>query len=270
MDENNNGSSFMSRILPPLNPSNTPSSPTGNSVPIPTELPAYKDKQPEQMSIHGAVISEKIDVESDPSFTYDGYQVVRGEFFAHRREPSITIFDYKLYVNAACLRKAATTDFVQALVNQDQRKLVIRPCSEDVKDSFCWCNAKRTPKHISCDLLIIMIAELMQWNIKHQYKIIGKQIESQGEYVFVFDLTSTQVFQRQTSHNPNGADKQRVSRTPVFPEAWKGQFGLPVEEHRKSLQINIFDGYAVFGVKDEKYHREDTLPDTHEEGVQHE
>mgnify|MGYP006974619655 CR=1 FL=1 len=29
------------------------------------------------------------------------------------------------------------------------------------------------------------------------------------------------------------------------------QFGLPVDEHRKSIQINIFDGYTVFTVPDE-------------------
>ena len=41
--------------------------------------------------------------------------------------------------------------------------------------------------------------------------------------------------------------KVKTSRTPTYPEEWKNQFGLPVEEHQKSLQINIFDGYAVFG-----------------------
>ena len=36
-----------------------------------------------------------------------------------------------------------------------------------------------------------------------------------------------------------------MSRTPVFPAEWQDQFGVPFEEHRKSLQINIFDNYAV-------------------------
>ena len=37
---------------------------------------------------------------------------------------------------------------------------------------------------------------------------------------------------------------------PVFPQEWQNQFGLPFEEHRKSLQVNIFDGYAVYGFKE--------------------
>jgi len=39
-------------------------------------------------------------------------------------------------------------------------------------------------------------------------------------------------------------------RKPVFPAEWQDQFGLPYNEHRQSMQINIFDGYAVFAVKE--------------------
>ena len=45
-------------------------------------------------------------------------------------------------------------------------------------------------------------------------------------------------------------EKPKTSRTPVFPAEWQNQFGLPVEEHRKQLQVNIFDGYTVFSVQD--------------------
>ena len=38
-------------------------------------------------------------------FSYDGYQVVRGEFFAHLFEPSITFNNNRVYLNMACIRK---------------------------------------------------------------------------------------------------------------------------------------------------------------------
>ena len=44
--------------------------------------------------------------------------------------------------------------------------------------------------------------------------------------------------------------KPKTSRTPVFPAEWQNQFGLPVEEHRRMLQVNIFEGYTIFGIKD--------------------
>ena len=50
----------------------------------------------------------------------------------------------------------------------------------------------------------------------------------------------------------DGEEKWRTSRKPVFPDDWKDQFGLPVEENQKVFQINIFDGYAVFGLKNKE------------------
>lgn len=59
-------------------------------------------------------------------------------------------------------------------------------------------------------------------------------------------MTATEVYQRTSKEG----EKAKTSRTPVFPAEWQNQFGLPVEEHRKSLQVNIFDGYTVFSVQD--------------------
>ena len=89
-----------------------------------------------------------IPVTEDDAFSYDGYQVVRGEFFAHTYEPSFTFNSSKVSVNTACIKKLPDTDFVQILVNPDEKKLAVRPCQEDEKDSFRWCSAtaKRSPR----------------------------------------------------------------------------------------------------------------------------
>ena len=71
-------------------------------------------------------------------------------------------------------------------------------------------------------------------------------IRSNDEYLIVFDLTSTEVYKRTITED----QKVKTSKIPVFPQEWQNQFGLPFEEHRKSLQVNIFDGYAVYGFKD--------------------
>ena len=58
----------------------------------------------------------------EEEFSYDGYQVVRGEFFAHLFEPSVTFKDAKVSVNAACLNKLPDVTFVQFLVNPNEKK----------------------------------------------------------------------------------------------------------------------------------------------------
>jgi hypothetical protein len=184
----------------------------------------------------------------DDSFSYDGYQVVRGEFFAHVREPSVTFNNHKLSLNTACLKRLPSVDYVQILVNQNEQKLVVRPSGEDEKDSFIWCTMgeKRKPKQVTCRVFFAMIVDLMGWNPDYRYKLLGKLIRSGDEYLFTFDLTSAKIFQRIMVDG----EKPKSSRAPVFPVEWKNQFGLPVEEHRKRLQVNIFKGYAVFSVKD--------------------
>ena len=94
-----------------------------------------------------------------------------------------------------------------------------------------------------------MIFDLMQWNPEYRYKLLGKLIRSNDEYLFIFDLKASEMYERKIEE---GSEKPKTSRTPIFPEEWKNQFGLPVEEHRKQLQINLFEGYAVFGLDDNK------------------
>lgn len=89
---------------------------------------------------------------------------------------------------------------------------------------------------------------LMDWNPNYRYKILGKLIRSGNEILFIFDLTSPEIFPRTLKDNGTAT----TARTPSYPEEWKNQFGIPVEEHQKSMQVNIFEGYAVFDIQEKK------------------
>lgn len=188
-------------------------------------------------------------IELRNAFDFDGYQVVRREFFAHTFEPSITFNDYKVYVNMACLNKFPHADSVQLLINRESRILALRPCAESERDAFAWCNisgGRRRPRQVTGKFFSAKLFELMNWNLDYRYKLLGKVIHANGEYLIAFDLNATEVYQRISKDGK----RSKASRIPVFPAGWKDQFGLPYHEHQKSLQINIFDGYAVYGIKD--------------------
>lgn len=189
----------------------------------------------------------EMEIIDDDSFSFDGFQVVRGEFFAHTYEPSLTFADCKVYVNTACIRKLPEFSFVQMLVNPHQKKLAVRPCKEDEKDSFRWCSAtaKRSPKQITCKIFFAKVFTLMGWDPNDRYKLLGKLIRSKKELIFVFDLTSPEVYKRSVDES----GKVKTSRTPNYPSNWQNQFGLPVTEHQGSLIVNIFKDSAVFGLE---------------------
>lgn len=204
-----------------------------------------KSKKTDLPEEAGLVADDVPDLISDFPFDYEGYQVVRGEFFSHLSEPALSFSFNKIYVNQACLRKLPGVDYVQILVNTDEKKLVIRPAEEDEKDAFLWINRKRKPKQITCRVFYAKIISLLGWNSDYRYKLLGKLIRSGEERLLVFDLTATEIFVRLVKED----GKYKSSRRPVFPAEWENQFGLPVEEHRKQLQINIFNGYTVFGIQ---------------------
>lgn len=191
--------------------------------------------------------NEVLEINCD--FNYDGYQVVRREFFAHINEPSVTFNNYKFYVNTACLNRFQQVDYVQVLVNQENRILAIRPCRAEDRDACAWCTSgsgRRKPKQITCKIFFAKVFSLMGWNLDYRYKLLGRVIHAKEEWLIVFDLTATEVYQRVQKDG----QKPRSSRTPVFPEGWKTQFGLPFREHQKAMHVDIFEGYAVYGLRD--------------------
>ena len=198
-------------------------------------------------------INEKVrgqlEIIEDDSFSFEDFQVVRGEFFAHVFEPSITLSDSKVYVNTACVKKLPETEYIQLLINKEKKKLVVRPCAEDERDSFRWCSAtaKRTPKQVTCRPFFAMICEEMGWDPNYRYKFLGKMIRSRGESIFLFDLTAPEIYLREISDE----GKVKNSRKPSYPEQWKNQFGIPVSQHAIQTKLNVFDGYTVITIADD-------------------
>ena len=188
------------------------------------------------------------DIRTEKEFSYSGFQVVHGAFFAHLFEPSVTFKDDKVAVNAACIRKLPTVEFVQFLVHPEKKLLAVKPCLEDDRDSFRWCSngggkpSKRKPKAITCHVFYAKVMKLMGWNSNYRYKILGKLICSPKDKVFVFDLTASEAYKRRQK------DEQNPDNRPRYSESWQDQFGVPVEEHDDSYQLGIFDDSVVFRI----------------------
>ena len=153
---------------------------------------------------------EIIDMGDD--FDFEGFQVVRREFFAHLTEPAVTFNNCRFYVNSACLNKFPDTDYVQVLVNRSTKILALRPCQENARDSFAWCSAtkgKRKPKQTTCKLFFAKIVSMMEWNPDYRYKLLGKLIHANGQYMIAFDLTATEVYQRTFPKAPSRGLRER-------------------------------------------------------------
>ena len=181
----------------------------------------------------------------------DEYEVTRPEFLAQTREPSFIFNDGKISVNTACVRRLPDVEYVQLLINRKKQKLAVRVSREEDIFSIPWAktkDGKRFPRQITGRMFFMKVCDMMEWNPEYRYKIVGKLVKANDELLFLFDLKSRQIFDRTVGED----GKRKASRKPVFPEEWKNQFGIPFSEHKKALQISLFDGYTVFSVKDKK------------------
>lgn len=198
------------------------------------------------------VVSDE-EIEKAPASIFNGFQIVRSEFFSQLREPAITFSQGKIGVNSACIKKLPKVDYAQILVNREKKMLAIRPCQESDIFSFQWCSyrakdGKRQPRQVTGRMFFLKICTLMGWNLDYRYKILGKLIRANNEYLFIFNLQAAQTFVREEAAE---GEKPKLSRTPTFPEKWQNAFGIPFEDHQKALQINMFQGFAVYSIKDD-------------------
>ena len=136
-------------------------------------------------------------LELQENFTYDGYQVVRRELFAHLREPSVVIRRDSITFNTACIAGMEDAVYIQILVNPDTKKMVVRKCDENDKDALRWCIAKtdkRKSRKVTSKIFSAKMYELMGWNTACRYKILGHKIVYEDEMLYIFDLLETEIF----------------------------------------------------------------------------
>ena len=225
----------------------------------PAEKPSREKKpnqqeQPEEAPQQGTENEAEEDDDDDEIDEIDlkGFQVVRREFFAHTRVPAIAFSDGKVSVNTACVRIMPEVEYVQILIKRETRQLAINPCEEKDLYAFQWSktkDGKRFPKQITGRLFFLKLCDLMGWNPEHRYKILGRIHSSNGRLLFVFDLASCETYERSPKDNDG---KRKTSRVPIFPLEWKDQFGIPFEEQHKALQVNMFEGFTLFSLKEAK------------------
>lgn len=193
--------------------------------------------------------AERIALEA--AFSYDGYQVARREFFSHKYDPTLTFKGNSITFNNACISSLDGVVYIQVLVNPDEKKLVIRPCSEGARDAIRWCvtkTEKRKSRQITCNLFAAKMYTLMNWERLYYYKLQGTRINYEGQEIYIFDLTSQEPYPPSVRNNDD-PNARRKPRTAVYPADWMDSFGLNVQAHDASTRLDLMQGYGLEDMK---------------------
>ena len=213
---------------------------------------------------------EQRTAELEQSFSYDGYQIVRKELFAHLRDPAITIRKDSVTFNTACIEGLEDVVYIHMMFNRELKRIVVEGCDENDKDALRWCIAKpdkrKSRKMVGRPFSELVYRE-MGWDENCRYKILGYRIQFEGKTLYVFDLTVPEIFHERKSRKKNEQASQEVAETPnedaqnnnpaetevntrkgYYPDDVANTFGVPVEQHRADTEIQQMDGYISVGI----------------------
>ena len=213
---------------------------------------------------------EQRTAELEQSFSYDGYQIVRKELFAHLRDPAITIRKDSVTFNTACIEGLEDVVYIHMMFNRELKRIVVEGCDENDKDALRWCIAKpdkrKSRKMVGRPFSELVYRE-MGWDENCRYKILGYRIQFEGKTLYVFDLTVPEIFHERKSRKKNEQASQEVAEMPnedaqkndatetevntrkgYYPDDVAKTFGVPVEQHRADTEIQQMDGYISVGI----------------------
>ena len=151
--------------------------------------------------------------ELQSTFSYDGYQVVRKELFAHLHDPAIVIRKDSITFNTACITGLEDVVYIHVMFNNDLKRIVVRGCDENDKDALRWCIAKpdkRKSRKMSCKPFAELVYKEMDWDSECRYKVLGYRITFEGETLYVFDLLVPEIF-----HERQSRKKETVAEQPT-------------------------------------------------------
>ena len=175
------------------------------------------------------------------------FQHIVDGFFAQTKEPALTISGKTVTVNAAAVRLFPTVDYMEILINTEDKKVAFEPCTELNIRGYKWAREKDGKRYSTTRTglpFVLCICQIMNWDPNKRYKIRGKKVLSEkGEEVLVFDLHAKQEFEK-----PAPGEKGKNRSTILT--GWNGVFGPMYNESESNLQIDTFDGYAFFSIKD--------------------
>ena len=207
--------------------------------PLSMQMPVQRPQQP-TLSREEQMEARRLAEES--SFSYAGYQVVRREFISHRFDPAMTVRVNSVTFNNACIKALENATYVQFLINPTEKKLLVRRCDSGARDAIRWCVVKdeaRKSRQITCKPFAERLFAMMGWEPEYRYRFQGMRIRYFEDEMYLFDLSSDERFAPQKKDETG----KRIVSAPLLPENWNGSYGMSVEEHDMSTQVNFLDGY---------------------------
>ena len=186
------------------------------------------------------------------------YRMPPRTHFAMLKTPAVSIKYGRMTFNMAAIRLFEGTVNILPMVHEGKHRLAAVPCSEEESASVEWSRknkqGKWVNKEIRSEQFVGSIFELMGWDPKCRYKVLGRLVNSDRGIILVFDLDERICFEKgkETYTNPaTGEVKQRQVKH--YPEYYDDHIGKPYNDYEAERKLNQFENTGSYsdGAADE-------------------
>lgn len=183
-------------------------------------------------------------------FDFDGFEIVRREFFSKVNCPAVTLKYGSVNFNARAIRKLNECRHIQILINSEKKLIIAKPCEEDEKDSVQWSkvnkHGKVEPRKITGKVFTAQLFDDMNWDFNATFKVLGTLLKCKDEKIFVFDLINAEAYLSISAPSPDNPNRRE--RVPFTPQHWQGNYGQSYEDSKVEI-VKTFEGMPEGFVK---------------------
>lgn len=130
-------------------------------------------------------------------FDLRGFEVTNAALFDSNKKPYVLFQSKKIKFSTDCVRRFGKDNKVELLIHPGLRKFAVRRAAKDCRHFVQWSrpdDGRYYAKEIPCSAFGDTLFELLDWGTEYKFKAYGRYIESEGESVFLFDLSEPEIF----------------------------------------------------------------------------
>lgn len=197
-------------------------------------------------SVYSMIKLDKNVIEAkEGEFDFRGFELTHAQFFQTSDKISVTISSDSICFGIHGIRKLKSPLYVDILINPQRKLSAVRQSKKDNRYCYQWAkllNGKIHPKVISANSFMPMLYELLQWNIKNKYRILGNIKHKGNDLFLLFDLKATEILI--PNHQSRMLETEEIlplttsnkKSILAYPSNWASGFG---EDYYHSTKQNV-------------------------------
>ena len=195
-------------------------------------------------------------------FDLRGFEVTNASLFDANKRPYVLFQSKQIKFSTDCVRQFGKDNKVELLIHPGLRKLAVRRASKDSRQFVQWSrpdDGKYYVKEIPCSAFGETLFELLGWETAFKFKAYGSLLESDGDSVFLFDLSEPAIIIQSylmTWTDAPGCGNSGLSplsvsgkRIRAVPKKLADRFGSDFYSHRltaSSLELQSEDAWKLW------------------------